>query len=888
MNERLSIGSRIGQYEILEAIGRGGMGIVFRAYDTKLRRDVAIKVLPDHFADDRERLTRFKREAQTLASLNHPNIAQIYGLEESDHVPCIIMEMVEGTTLADRLGNGPLPLKEALTIATGICEAIEAAHEKGILHRDLKPANVKITADGKPKLLDFGLAKAFRDDATGMNFTEMPTGTHEGMILGTPAYMSPEQARGQKLDRRADIWAFGCVLYEMMTGRRTFQADTLSDTIAAILGREPDWNALPAGLPPNIRRVLQRSLEKDTVRRLRDIGDARIELEEEASGTRAKTSSSHGGFWRKIGAAVLLVLIGAATGWYFKAPPERSPELEGRFVLPIPSDVRFVGRGVFGSNVVISPDGLHLAFLARRGTTSQLYLRSIQSAETKALPGTEDATHSFFSPDSRWLAFFAGGKLKKIPVDGGLPVAICDAPSSRGGFWGENGKIVFSPEARGTGIFQVSADGGAAEQITKLDIAKGETSHRLPELLPGNETVLFTAYGATYQDVSIVAQSLKTGRRQLLIDGASQPHYVPTGHLLYVQPKLPGTIMAVSFDPENLKLTGTPVPVMDNVLTDRGDSSAWSLSRSGVLVYAAGGLQEPTSSLVFVDRAGVETSVGAPAERPYNYPRISPDGHQLVFTLSGIQGTLWTYDLSSHVSNRLTFEGNNSWAVWTPDGKRITYASNQSEAWRLFWKPFDGSTKEELLLAVDKGAQAPHSWSPDGKVLLYQDSATATRQDIWMLSIDGGRRARPFLQSPAAEVDARFSPDGRWVAYASDETGRLEVYVVSSSGAGDKKQISTEGGREPVWAHNGHELFFRTGEKMMVAEFATEPSFRAATARLLFEGPYLRTTTHSPEYDVALDDQHLLMVKPSEEKATAQFNVVLNWFSELKRRAPAR
>jgi Tol biopolymer transport system component len=410
----------------------------------------------------------------------------------------------------------------------------------------------------------------------------------------------------------------------------------------------------------------------------------------------------------------------------------------------------------------------------------------------------------------------------------------------------------------------------------------------LPELLPGGETVLFTAYGATYQDVSIVAQSLKTGRRQLLIDGASQPHYAPTGHLLYVQPKLSGTIRAVSFDPETLKLSGTPVSVVDDVLSERGDYSWWSLSRSVILVYAPGGLQEPAFDLVFVDRAGVATPVGTPRERPYSFPRISPDGRRLVFTLSGIQTTLWTYDLTSHASNRLTFEANNDWAVWTPDGKRITYASTQSEAWRLFWKPFDGSRKEELLLAADRGAQQPYSWSPDGKVLLYQDAGAATRQDIWMLSIEGDRRARPFLQSPAAEMDARFSPDGSWVAYASDESGRFEVYVVPSSGTGGKWQISTEGGREPVWAHNGHELFFRSGEKMMVAEITTQPSFRAATARLLFQGPYLRTPTICPEYDVTLDDLHLLMVQPSDEKPTTQFNVVLNWFNELKRRVPAR
>jgi Tol biopolymer transport system component len=545
--------------------------------------------------------------------------------------------------------------------------------------------------------------------------------------------------------------------------------------------------------------------------------------------------------------------------------------------------------GDFGSTTTVSPDGRHVAFVGRRGGTVQLHLRTIQDAETKVLSNTQDATQPFFSPDSRWLAFFAGGKLKKVPTDGGVPVVICDVQGSRGKFWSENGTIVFSPRARGTGIFQVSADGGAAKQITTLDTAAGETGHRLPELLPGGETLLFVAYGATYEDVSIVAQSLKTGERRVLIEGASLPHYASTGHLLYLQPKRPGTIMAVAFDPETLKLAGTPAPVVEGVLTDRGDYAHWSVSRTGMLVYAQGGFKEAENNLVLVDRKGLAAAVGTPPQRPYRFPRLSPDGRRLVVTVAGTQSTLWIYHRVGAAFNRLTFEGNNDWATWTPDGQRVTYASIRAEPWRLFWKPFDGSGKEQMLYATRKSAQQPYSWSSDGKLLVYQDTAPATGQDVWVLPMEGDRQPRPILQTPASELDARLSPDGRWLAYASDESGRYEVYVQPFSGSGGKWQISAEGGREPVWAHNGREVFYRSGEKMMAAAVVTQPTFQTAPPRLLFQGPYEGTNTISPNYDVTADDQRFLMVQQSDQRSRAtDFSVVLNWFEELKRRVPLR
>ena len=892
------IGHSLGPYQIVGKLGEGGMGEVYRARDSKLGRDVALKVIPETFALDPDRLARFKREAQVLASLNHPHIAAIYGFEDSGETHALVLELVEGETLAERIARGPIPLDEALPIARQIAEALEAAHEQGIIHRDLKPANIKVTPAGVVKVLDFGLAKL---DARGA-FNAGPLsqastiGTREGVIAGTAPYMSPEQARGTAVDKRTDIWAFGCVLYEMLTGRRPFAGDTVSDTIAAILRREPDWNALPDETPAGIRRLLHKCLDKDSKRRLRDIGDARMELDDSLPASQgspiptAARDSSHRRTtsWYVAAAAVLSALIAAIAAWNLKPTPATAPQSEARFMLPMPAGVGLL-FGRFGSDVAVSPDGRHVAFIGRRLATAQLYVRTIQGADTKVLPETEDAQQPFFSPDSRWLAFFAGGKLKKVPTTGGVPVVVCDAPGSRGGFWSENGTIVFAPQARGTGIFQVSADGGAAKQITTLDAGRGETGHRLPELLPGGETILFVAYGATYVDVAIVAQSLKTGERRVLIEGASLPHYASTGHLLYLQPRRPGTIMAVAFDAETLKLTGTPVPVVEGVLTDRGDYAHWSVARSGMLVYAPGGFKEAEHTLVFVDRKGDAAPVGTPARRPYRFPRLSPDGRRVAVTLGGIQSTLWLYDLSGGAFNRLTFAGNNDWAAWTPDGKSVTYASNRAEPWRLFWKPFDGSGKEDLLLPRTTGNQQPYSWSADGKALFYSDSTPATGQDIWVLPIDGDRRPRPIVRTPASELDARLSPDGRWLAYASDESGRYEVYVQSFSGSGGKWAISADGGREPVWAHNGRELFYRSGDKMMAAAVATQPTFQAATPRLLFQGPYEGTTTLSPDYDVTVDDQRFLMVRASEQRSPpADFNVVLNWFQELKRLVPTK
>ncbi|HKV03999.1 MAG TPA: protein kinase [Candidatus Acidoferrales bacterium] len=891
----LSAGVKLGPYEIAGAIGAGGMGEVYRARDTKLGRNVAIKVLPEAFAGDADRMARFQREAKVLASLNHPNIASIYGLEDSGGTRALVMELVEGPTLADRIKAGPIPIDEALPIAKQICEALEFAHERGIVHRDLKPANVKVTADDAVKILDFGLAKALEGDAASTDIATSPTisrmATLAGVLLGTAAYMSPEQARAKPVDRRADIWAFGCVLYEMLTGQMAFCGESVTDTLAAVIRAEPDWSALPGATPLRVRVLLQRCLQKDPRQRLRDIGDARISLDEVLSGAPEAASSlaAVGPTFRRLlpWAAGLFVAGGVLAGvtvWVLKPSRVSPPQPVTRTVINLPPGQQLAGMDS-GPAVALSPDGTHLAYVARQGGTQQIYLRAMDNLESKPIPGTEGAVDPFFSPDAQWIGFFAGGQLKKASVTGGGAETIINAAYPGGANWDTRGVIAFTP-APNSALLQVQDEGGAPQPLTFLQ--KGEAAQRWPEFLPGGKTVLFAvgATAANWSNTLVGMQSVGTGERRNLIQGGTHPRYSSSGHLVYAQG---GNLMAVPFDVRRLEVTGAAVQVVEGVLeSELSGAAQYSISPTGSLVYVPGGVQSIQSRLVWVSLNGAEQVLAAPAHI-YLAPRLSPDGRRVAVGITEPNTQVWMYDLSRDTLTRFTFDGNlNVDPVWTPDAKRAAFSSNKGGAVNIYWQLADGSGGLERLTTSDN-AQIPFSWSPDGQLLAFIEANPTTGNDIWVLSM-GDRKAQPFLRTRFNESVPQFSPNGRWMAYISDESGRFEIYVQPYPGPGGKWQISTDGGTEPMWNPNGRELFYRSGNKMMAVDITSEPIFAAGKPRMLFEGQYEPTPLTVPNYAVSSDGQRFLMLKPVEQEQAAptQINVVLNWTEELKRLVPTR
>ena len=909
----LASGIRLGPYEVVAMIGAGGMGEVYQGHDTKLGRDVAIKVLPEAFAHDPDRLSRFQREAKMLASLNHPNISTIHGLEQSRGTSYLVMELVLGDTLSDRVKReGAVPIEEALAIAKQIAEALEAAHEKGIIHRDLKPANVKVTPEGKVKVLDFGLAKAFEGDTTTEDMSNSPTlsraATMQGVILGTAAYMSPEQARGKAVDKRTDIWAFGCVLYELLTGKSAFDGEDITEIFAAVVKSEPDWSRLPATTPQTIRTLLKRCLQKDKALRLRDSGDARIEIQEALSApsdVKATVAGSEKGIRALaprelalgLGALLLVAVITGLAIWNLKsAPPVSRPV--SRFTITLPAGQQ-LAVPLSGPAVALSPDGTHLAYVVRQGLIQQVYLRAMDSLEVRPISGSEGATggtsftEPFFSPDSQWVGFFAGGKLKKVAVGGGPALIVCDSPFSNGASWGSLGMIAFSPPGAGT-LLQVSDGGGVPQPLTRLE--KGESLHGWPGFLPGGKSLLFevsTGGGNNWINGQIAVQLVGAGEHRNLIQGGMYPRYAPSGHLIYVQG---ATLMAAPFDLQRLALTGSAVPLVEGVQQSAADGNAqYALSDTGSLVYLSGGVQSQQLKLVWVNRNGAEQPVAAP-EHAYVNPRISPDGRRIAVGITEQERQVWLYDLSRETLTRFTFQGDNNTApFWTPDGRRIVFISNKEGPRNLFWQFADGSGGLERL-TTSESVQIPGSWSPDGQLLAFSEVDAGTGYDIWILRMSDSpagsgqvRKGQVFLQTKFNEAAPQFSPDGHWLAYVSDESGRKEIYVQPYPGPGGKWQISTEGGAEPLWNRNGQELFYRNGNKMMAVEMTTKPSFSPGTPKILFEGQYqILPTISTPNYDVSPDGQRFLMLKPVEQEqtATTQINVVLNWFEELKQKVP--
>jgi Tol biopolymer transport system component len=888
----LSAGTRLGPYEILSALGAGGMGEVYRARDTKLNRDVAIKVLPESLASDAERLARFSREAQVLAALNHPNIAHIHGFEESTGVPALVMEVVEGPTLADRIARGPIPIDEALPIAKQIAEALEAAHERGIIHRDLKPANIKVRDDGTVKVLDFGLAKAL-DTTTVLNanVTQSPTITTPammtglGMALGTPAYMSPEQARGRALDRRTDVWAFGCVLHETLTGKRVFAGDTVADTLSHVLQHQPDWTALPDATPSIVRLLLRECLQKDPRHRLQHIGDARVMLEEAIAGgangmTDRSSDGSLGRKWLPVAAAAGVV-GGALGALLLRAPaPSNAPPINARlgFNLVPPVDVSDLDLPL----IALSPTGTQLVYVAKRDSTDQLYLRPLDAFSSVPITGSEGASRLFFSPDAQWVAFLTGSKLKKVPVSGGTPTVICDIVGGwaanpdfmQGASWGSTGTIVFAPGI-GSGLWQVPAAGGTPRQVTTT--TADQNSHRWPELLPGDKAVVF-AVGASagdWDNAQIVVESLVTRERRPLVRGAS-PHYLPTGHLVYARA---GTLMAVPFDASTLRVTGEAVPVLDGVLEASRGLAHVTLSRLGSIAYVPGGLLHRETQLVWVARDGLETPVGIPPRR-YFHPRVSPDGSRMALEIEGDQAGVWVADLRRGTMSRFsTTEARN--AIWSPDGARLTFEGGGTERHDLFWKRADGTGADEPLASTKAARNTPTSWAPDGSALAF-----AADGDLWIYRV-ADHAVRPFLTSSADETAAMFSPDGRWLAYVSDETGRREVYVQRYPNGGDKLQVSVDGGIEPMWSRDGRELYYRSADQMMAVAIRPGSPLAAAASVTLFADRYAhRAGVNRANYDVGLDGRFLMIKARDSEVPSAELRFITDWFAEVRQRVP--
>jgi serine/threonine protein kinase/Tol biopolymer transport system component len=881
----LKSGTQLGTYEIVSAIGAGGMGQVYRAKDHKLGRDVAIKVLPEEFARDPDRVARFQREAKLLASLNHPNIAAIYGLEESGGTSFLVLELIEGETIESQLQRGPIPVEESIRLALQIVEALGAAHGKGVIHRDLKPANIKVTPDGKVKVLDFGLAKALSEEIQSSNSSQSPTiteaMTRPGVILGTAAYMSPEQAKGKAVDKRADIWAFGCVFYECLTGKKLFEGETVTETLAAVLTRAPEWEKVPAKMRP----LLRRCLEKDLNRRFHDAADVRIEIEDAKTEILSPRETPAGPYVTRRRAQLLstltLVLGAAITAlafWYLKPPPSQAPA-HLSIALPI-GDSLYEGK----LPLAFSPDGNRIAFVSGRGVLPHLFLRTLDNPEAHLIPGTDGAVGPFFSPDGQWVGFFAQGKLMKVSVHGGALVAICASGPSAGASWGADNTIIFSPSASSS-LLRVSADGGTPETFTTLDASKGEISHRYPQFLPGGKAVLFSVFtGMGWDDQHIVLQVLKTDERRTLVRGGHTGRIVPAGYLVYYRA---GSLLALPFDLARQEVTSTtPVTIVEGIKESGAVAGEYSFSDTGSLAYIPASPRQFERRLVWVDRNGKIEPLAAPP-RNYEEPALSPDGRQIAVPIHSNTIDLWIYDLERGSLTRLSSEGSSQSPVWTPDGKRIAYQATRGGFRNIFWRAADGTGAEEQL-TVGKNLQTPVSWSPDGRDLAFEEINPATGNDIFILHLadtaskDAISRDNPkprrFVEAPIAASPV-FSPDGRCLAYASDQSGTFEVYIQPFSGPGRAWQVSTDGGGAPIrWTANGRELFYRLGDKIMAVDIQTETAFTMGKPKLLFENTL-------ELFGMAPDGRRFLVIQPVDpEPAVTQIHVVLNWFEELKQK----
>jgi serine/threonine-protein kinase len=874
---------------------------VYRARDTKLNRDVALKILPEAFAADHDRLTRFTREAQTLASLNHPKIAQIHGLEDSTPVRALVMELVEGPDLAQRLAGGPLPVDETIAIARQIANAIEAAHEQGIVHRDLKPANVKVRDDGTVKVLDFGLAKALEGSGTAgptgslsLSPTYMsPAVTGMGMIMGTAAYMSPEQAKGAVVDKRADIWSFGVVLYEMLTGRALFQGETAAEVLASVMMRDPDLSALPSTVPAPLRYVIARCLVKDPKLRLRDIGEARLALSgsELMQVPAAAPGSPRRGPNRwlvALSAGLGLALVAAGvTLWRVAATASTDAVIRFDVQPPDKTSLLLVAR----PNVALSPDGSTMAFVASSDGNSRIYIRSLDDITPRPLPGTDGASNPVFSFDGRRIAFFSATQLKTTTLDGAVsPVAEAGLDGDpRGIAWLPDGSLVYAPAAAGP-LFLVPSTGGTPRAITTVDEKKDERTHRWPTALPNGEAVLFTVgtLGSpdNYDEAKIAAVRLDTGERHTVLEGSASARFVATGHLLFTRGS---SLYAIAFDSDLLTTQGSPVQVLQGVNGDTTTGASHiAVASNGTLAYAPGSAQAASNRLMWVDRRGATQPLPLPPGLYWD-PRISPDGTRVAVawqTVTGSSSDIWIGDLTRNTFTRLSFTGSTTSPVWSADGKTIYYVHLDPTGRKatIMGKPADGSRDATAIVDVDTRAYLK-SVTPDGTLALidYAASPGSGRSDVMQLALAQGAKPMPLVTTPSDEYGGMWSPDRRWLAYMSDESGRPEIYVRDTSSAGGRWQISTTGGDEPSWSRDGRELYYRDESRLMVVAIDTRGAFKPGTPAVLFEGVYNLRSDTGISYDLHPRGDRFLMVRLTDENVASAITVVTNWFADLKR-----
>jgi len=885
----LAAGTRLGPYEIGSPIGVGGMGEVYRARDTKLKREVAIKVLPEAFARDAERRKRFEREAQVVASLNHPNIATLYGFEEADGRLFLVMELVEGETLEERLARGRLHVDEALPIFEQIAEGLASAHAKGIIHRDLKPANIKIRSDGTVKILDFGLAKALAGEtADSVEASQSPTltkGTALGAILGTAPYMSPEQARGKAVDKRTDIWAFGCCLYETLSGQRPFSGDTVSDTIARILQTEPELDALPAETPVALRRLLRRCLAKDPTRRVHDIADARIEIHE--AGAEAPESVGAPPTARTtslVVTAVAAALLSGAVVWWLTHSEPLPPAPVTHAVIPYPPETEL--RTTFTPSLAISPDGRRVAYRVTKDGQTLIYLRSLDEREGRPLAGTERGRMPFFSPDGQWLAFQGDTELMKISVTGGAPFLIAEIgnPELRGASWSSDGTIFFSGQS--AGLSRVSGEGGLVEKVTVPERERGEKSHRYPHVLPGGKAVLFTLGTGDidlFDDASIAVLSLATGDYRVVLEGGTNPHYSRTGHLVYGRRD---ELVAVPFDLESASVTGGSVTVLSGVTSvPIAGNVEFDLASDGTLVYAYGELSR-SRRIVWIDRAGHKEAAIRDVD-DFASLDVSPDGRRLATFVGRANNNIWVYELErGTVMHRIELFDNH-FPSFSPRGDRMAFSSNRSGVFALYWQAADGSAPAERL-TTSVYNQDVSSWSPDEKWLAFQESRPDTGWDIWLLPLDEERVPRPFLQTEFDERWAQISPDGQFLAYQSNETGRDEIYVRSFPDPSRWLQVSTTGGTHPRWNPIRGELLYLSGNEVLAVSLKGGwPNPEIGAPRVAFRVEFAAAEDSGFGFGLAPDGERIAIIENAEpSEPITDLQLVLNWSEELKRLVP--